>query len=43
MQVIPKCAAASAIDIPSVTTTENNIHAGLKMLRNIEDQYFNDP
>jgi membrane-bound lytic murein transglycosylase MltF len=37
MQVIPKYAAASPIDIPSVTTAENNVHAGVKMLRNIED------
>ncbi len=43
MQVIPKNAAASPIDIPSVQTAETNIHAGVKMLRNIDDKYFNDP
>jgi membrane-bound lytic murein transglycosylase MltF len=43
MQVIPKNAAASPINIPNVNTAENNIQAGVKMLRNIEDQYFNDP
>jgi membrane-bound lytic murein transglycosylase MltF len=43
MQVIPKYAAASPINIPNVGTAENNIHAGVKMLRNIEDTYFNDP
>jgi membrane-bound lytic murein transglycosylase MltF len=43
MQVIPKNAAASPINIPNVTTAENNIQAGVKMLRNIEDQYFNNP
>ena len=43
MQVIPKNAAASPINIPSVATVDNNIHAGVKMLRNIEDTYFNDP
>jgi membrane-bound lytic murein transglycosylase MltF len=43
MQVIPRYAAASPINIPSVTTAENNIHAGVKMLRNIEDTYFSDP
>lgn len=43
MQVIPKYAAASPINIPNVTTAETNIHAGVKMLRNIEDTYFNDP
>ncbi len=43
MQVIPKNAAASPINISSVATVDNNIHAGVKMLRNIEDTYFNDP
>ena len=43
MQVIPKNAAASPINIPNVTTTDKNIEAGVKMLRHIEDQYFNDP
>jgi membrane-bound lytic murein transglycosylase MltF len=43
MQVIPKNAAASPISIADVGTTEGNIHAGVKMLRNIEDTYFNDP
>ena len=43
MQVIPKNAAASPINIPNVNTQDNNIQAGVKMLRHIEDQYFNDP
>ena len=43
MQVIPKYAAASPINIPSVATADANIHAGVKMLRNIDDKYFNDP
>jgi membrane-bound lytic murein transglycosylase MltF len=43
MQVIPKNAAASPISIPNVATPDGNIHAGVKMLRNIEDTYFNDP
>ena len=43
MQVIPKYAAASPINVPNVTELEPNIQAGVKMLRNIEDQYFNDP
>lgn len=42
MQVIPKFAAASPIDIPDVERAEPNIHAGTKMLRVIEDTYFND-
>jgi len=43
MQVIPKNAAASPINIPNVSTADANIHAGVKMLRDIDDRYFNDP
>jgi membrane-bound lytic murein transglycosylase MltF len=43
MQVIPKYAAAPPINIPSVETAETNIKAGVKMLRNVEDNYFNEP
>ena len=43
MQVIPKYAAASPIGISNVATVDGNIHAGVKMLRNIDDTYFNDP
>jgi membrane-bound lytic murein transglycosylase MltF len=43
MQVIPKYAAAPPISVPNVTTAENNIEAGVKMLHNIEEKYFNDP
>ena len=43
MQVIPKYAAASPISIANVGTSDGNIHAGIKMLRNIDDKYFNDP
>src|SRR5271166_5630583 len=43
MQVIPKYAAANPINVPNVGTADGNIHAGVKMLRNIDDKYFNDP
>jgi membrane-bound lytic murein transglycosylase MltF len=43
MQVIPKNAAAPPISIPDVGTPDGNIHAGVKMLRNMEDTYLNDP
>ncbi len=43
MQVIPKYAAASPIRISNVETADGNIHAGVKMLRDIDDRYFNDP
>jgi len=38
--VLPKYAAASPINIPDVAQTDANIHAGVKMLRNIADTYF---
>jgi len=43
MQVIPKYAAANPINVPDVSTADSNIKAGVRMLRHIEDQYFNDP
>ena len=43
MQVKPATAAAAPISIPDVMTAENNIHAGVKVLRTISDTYFNDP
>jgi membrane-bound lytic murein transglycosylase MltF len=43
MQVIPKYAAASPINITDVGTAEKNIEAGTKMLHHITDTYFNDP
>lgn len=43
MQVIPKYAAANPINVKDVRVARGNIEAGVKMLRNIEDQYFNDP
>jgi len=43
MQVIPGYAAAPPISVPDVMTAETNIEAGVKMLRQIENQYFSDP
>ncbi len=43
MQVIPRYAAASPINIANVNVADANIHAGAKMMRNIADTYFNDP
>jgi len=42
MQVIPKYAAAPPINIKNVNLAENNIQAGIKMMRNIADTYFKD-
>ena len=43
MQVKPGLAAAEPISIPNVMMAENNIHAGVKMLHSISENYFNDP
>jgi membrane-bound lytic murein transglycosylase MltF len=43
MQVIPRYAAAPPISIPSVADANNNIHAGAKMLHDIQQRYFDDP
>ena len=43
MQVKPSTAAAPPISIPDIGTAENNIHAGVKVLKTIADTYFNDP
>jgi membrane-bound lytic murein transglycosylase MltF len=43
MQVIPKYAAAPPINISNVRDADGNIHAGAKMLHNIQKQYFDDP
>lgn len=43
MQVLPQYAAANPIGIPNVQDAEANIHAGVKMMHNIQLNYFNDP
>ena len=43
MQVKPALAAAPPINVHNVTTAQNNIEAGVKMLHSIEDKYFSDP
>jgi membrane-bound lytic murein transglycosylase MltF len=40
MQVLPQTAAGDPINIPDISTPENNIHAGAKMLRSIQDTCF---
>jgi membrane-bound lytic murein transglycosylase MltF len=42
MQVMPKYAAAPPINIRNVGNADGNVHAAVKMLRNIGDTYFND-
>ena len=43
MQVKPSTASAPPISIPDIGTAENNIHAGVKLLNSIAENYFNDP
>jgi membrane-bound lytic murein transglycosylase MltF len=42
MQVMPSTAAAPPISIKNISRLENNIHAGVKILKFIRDDYFND-
>jgi membrane-bound lytic murein transglycosylase MltF len=42
MQMIPKLAAASPINVPDVFSADGNIHAGAKILHNIARTYFHD-
>jgi membrane-bound lytic murein transglycosylase MltF len=43
MQVMPKTAAGNPINIPNVAVTDRNIEAGIKYMRFMVDQYFDDP
>jgi soluble lytic murein transglycosylase-like protein len=43
MQIKPSTAADRNVGINDVSTAENNIHAGTKYMRFIEDRYFSDP
>jgi membrane-bound lytic murein transglycosylase MltF len=43
MQVLPSTAAGSPVFIPNIEETEPNIHAGVKYMRYIVDDYFDDP
>jgi membrane-bound lytic murein transglycosylase MltF len=44
MQVKPSTAEGDPINIPDVAAKmDNNIHAGVKYLRHLVDDYFNDP
>ncbi len=43
MQVLPSTAADPNVGIPNVEELENNIHAGVKYLAFLRDNYFKDP
>lgn len=40
MQVMPATAASSPVNIPDVTNVDHNIHAGVRLLKFIRDDYF---
>ena len=43
MQVMPKTAASAPVNIPNVQTEENNIHAGVRLIHFLVNDYFNEP
>jgi membrane-bound lytic murein transglycosylase MltF len=43
MQVMPATARDKAVNIPDVTKLENNIHAGIKYNRWMEDNFYKEP
>jgi membrane-bound lytic murein transglycosylase MltF len=43
MQLLPSTAASHEVRIPDIENLESNIHAGVKYLRVLHDNYFNDP
>jgi len=43
MQLLPSTAAAPPVSIANIDEAEANIHAGIKYLRHIVDEYFDDP
>ena len=43
MQVMPRVAESPPISIKQVQRLENNVHAGVKILRHYRDTYFNEP
>jgi len=43
MQVMPKTAASAPVKIPNIDTEENNIHAGIRLIHFLVNDYFNQP
>jgi membrane-bound lytic murein transglycosylase MltF len=43
MQMLPATASDKNVGIPDIEKLENNIHAGHKYLRFLQDRYFSDP
>jgi len=43
MQVMPSTAAASPVSVPNINIVENNIHAGVRMIHYLVNDYFSEP
>jgi membrane-bound lytic murein transglycosylase MltF len=43
MQVMPSTAASSPVKIPDIHKEDNNIHAGVRMMHFLVNDYFNEP
>jgi len=43
MQVLPSTARDKAVNIPNIDQVEDNIHAGVKYIRWVIDNYYKDP
>ncbi|MEM7566354.1 MAG: transglycosylase SLT domain-containing protein [Pseudomonadota bacterium] len=43
MQVMPATAADPVVGLPDITDLDTNVHAGVKYLRYLRDQHFDDP
>jgi membrane-bound lytic murein transglycosylase MltF len=43
MQVMPATARDPVVDVPDISTADNNVKAGVKYLRFLRDHYFSDP
>jgi membrane-bound lytic murein transglycosylase MltF len=43
MQVMPKTAASAPVKISNINTEENNIHAGVRMVHFLVNDYFDEP
>jgi membrane-bound lytic murein transglycosylase MltF len=42
MQVMPKIAAAAPVNIPNINTADTNIHAGVRIVHFLVEDYFKD-
>jgi membrane-bound lytic murein transglycosylase MltF len=43
MQVMPATAAGAPVKVPNIQSEENNIHAGVKLMRYLVEDHFDEP